>query len=292
MMNEVLTVSPRKSFKDVVGLSRLKKLLERLVIHPMWRPDIFTGIRSPSKGLLLFGPPGTGKTLVAKALAAEANCSFLLASAASIKSRWIGESEQRVRALFTVARVIQPSIIFVDEVDALLENRESSNKYERSMKTEFFVQMDGMTTDINDRVLFIGATNNPDALDDASLRRMPHRVYLPLPTKKNRRELLKYYINSSMFTGITLKLTENDLDIIANQTKDFSNGDLEQLFKEAVFGPLDRISHLNIREIKLTDIPPVDMSDFSVALTRIKPHTSKKKLNKYEKWNKKYGMKG
>ncbi|KAK2951909.1 putative Vacuolar protein sorting-associated protein 4A [Blattamonas nauphoetae] len=166
------------SFDDVVGADLVKRLLSEMVLYPMKRPDLFTGIRAPPKGLLLFGPPGTGKTLICKALAAQAQCRFFSLSASALTSKWVGEGEKLVKTLFGLAGALQPSIVFVDEIDSLLSERSSEeNEASRRMKTEFLVQLDGIGSGADDRVVFIGATNRPFDLDKALLRRT---VCLPL----------------------------------------------------------------------------------------------------------------
>lgn len=132
------------------------------------RPDLFTGLRQPPKGLLLFGPPGTGKTLIGKAIACQSKSTFFSISASNITSKWIGDSEKIIFTLFRLAYYKRPSVIFIDEIDSLLTNR-SDNEHEssRKIKTEFMVQMDGISKnqDQNDgsnkQVLLIGATNRP-----------------------------------------------------------------------------------------------------------------------------------
>jgi len=153
----------------------------------MLRPDIFTGLRAPPKGLLLFGPPGTGKTMLGKAIASETNSTFFSISASSLTSKWVGEGEKMVRTLFAMANVKQPAIIFLDEIDSLLCSRsQKDNEGSRRIKTEFFVQLDGTRTNESDRILVIGATNRPYELDDAVRRRFVKRLYIPLPNIEGR----------------------------------------------------------------------------------------------------------
>ena len=123
-------------------------------------------------GLLLFGPPGTGKTLIGKCIASQSGSTFFSISASSLTSKWIGEGEKMVRALFAVARVHQPSVVFIDEIDSLLSQRsESEHEASRRIKTEFLVQLDGATTEGEERILVVGATNRPQELDEAARRR-------------------------------------------------------------------------------------------------------------------------
>lgn len=162
--------------------------------RPMLRPDIFTGLRALPKGVLLFGPPGTGKTLIGKAIAQQTGATFFSISASSLTSKWVGESETAVRALFALAVHHQPSVVFIDEVDSLLtqsrftglqllsaagiiyltchpEGSSEESEASRRIKTEFLVQLDGASTCTDARVIVIGATNRPDELDEAARRR-------------------------------------------------------------------------------------------------------------------------
>lgn len=196
-----------------------------IICWPISRPDLFVGLRQLPKGLLLFGPPGTGKTLIGKAIAHETGATFFSISASSLTSKWIGEGEMAVRTLFAVAGYYQPSVVFIDEVDSLLCQRSSEeNEASRRIKTEFLIQLDGAGTDQAAKIVVIGplslviyffsfflsffvslslalshsrtyiytlgATNRPDELDEAARRRFVKRIYIPLPDKAGRHQLL------------------------------------------------------------------------------------------------------
>ncbi|KAL5009377.1 hypothetical protein ScPMuIL_014958 [Solemya velum] len=192
ILNEVVDQGPPVRFKDIAGQDIAKQALQEIVILPALRPELFTGLRAPARGLLLFGPPGNGKTMLAKAVANESNATFFSISASSLTSKWVGEGEKLVRALFTIARELQPSVVFLDEIDSLLcERREGENDASRRLKTEFLVQFDGVGGNADDRILIMGATNRPQELDDAVLRRFTKRVYVSMPGKETRKIMLE-----------------------------------------------------------------------------------------------------
>lgn len=139
--NEIIHRVEKIGWDSIAGLNHAKKSIQEIVVQPMQRPDIFTGLRCPPKGLLLFGPPGTGKTLIGKCIASQAAATFFSISASSLTSKWVGEGEKMVRALFAVARCSQPAVIFIDEIDSLLTQRTDGEvEASRRIKTEFLVQ--------------------------------------------------------------------------------------------------------------------------------------------------------
>ena len=166
------------TFDDIGALDDIKESLEELVMFPLQRPEIFKGgLLKPCRGILLFGPPGTGKTMLAKAMANEAGASFINVSMSTITSKWFGEDEKNVRALFTLAAKISPTIIFVDEVDSMLGQRLEFGEdcSMRKIKNEFMTHWDGLLTKAGERVLVLAATNRPFDLDEAIIRRFDHR---------------------------------------------------------------------------------------------------------------------
>ncbi|KAG8079372.1 hypothetical protein GUJ93_ZPchr0007g3759 [Zizania palustris] len=167
------------TFEDIGALENVKETLKELVMLPLQRPELFSKgqLMKPCKGILLFGPPGTGKTMLAKAVATESGANFINISMSSISSKWFGEGEKYVKAVFSLASKIAPSVIFVDEVDGMLGRRENPGEHEamRKMKNEFMVNWDGLRTKDKERVLVLAATNRPFDLDEAVVRRLPRR---------------------------------------------------------------------------------------------------------------------
>ncbi|EKX50661.1 hypothetical protein GUITHDRAFT_46796, partial [Guillardia theta CCMP2712] len=182
VLDEVVDRRAGTNFKQIAGLDGTKQVLQEALVFPSLRPDLFKGIRAPPRGVLLFGPPGNGKTLLAKAVASEMNCTFFHLSTSLIQQKYVGDSEKVVRTVFTLAEQMQPSVIFFDEVDGiLLARRGNDASWVRSLKSELLTRMDGFETNHDARLLVIGATNRPQELDDAAIRRFTRRFYIPLP---------------------------------------------------------------------------------------------------------------
>nr|CAH7766823.1 unnamed protein product [Callosobruchus chinensis] len=248
--SEIMDVGPNIHWNDVVGLEFAKTAIQEAVVWPMLRPDIFTGLRRPPKGILLFGPPGTGKTLIGKCVASQSKSTFFSISASSLTSKWVGEGEKMVRALFTVARVHQPAVIFIDEIDSLLSQRsDTEHESSRRIKTEFLVQLDGAMTDNEERLLVIGATNRPQELDEAARRRFVKRLYIPLPEFEARLQLVKKLIANERN-----ELNEGDFSKIAAMSDGYSGADIRTLCSEASLGPIRTIDMSRIEHIQATEV--------------------------------------
>ncbi|KAJ1925822.1 putative 26S proteasome subunit yta6 [Tieghemiomyces parasiticus] len=285
--NEIMDRSPSVEWSDIAGLEHAKEAIKEVVVWPMLRPDLFTGLRGPPKGLLLFGPPGTGKTLIGKCIASQSGATFFTISSSSLTSKWVGEGEKMVRAMFAVARCNQPAVIFIDEIDSLLTQRTDGEvEASRRIKTEFLIQFDGCgTTAEADRILIVGATNRPQEIDEAARRRFRKRLYIPLPEDAGRKgivtNLLKKQKNS---------LTEAEIDDLCRLTEGYSGSDMDGLCREAALGPIRNIG--DIRNISADDVRPMTFEDFRVALTQVRASVSDRDLQLYEDWNKEYGSLG
>ena len=286
--SEILTKSPNVSWDDIAGLDFAKKTIKEIIIWPLLRPDLFNGIRRPPKGLLLFGPPGTGKTMIAKAIASQSKSQFFNISASSLLSKWIGESEKLVRTLFTLASLNQPSVIFIDEIDSILTSRsENENESSRRIKTEFLVQLDGAGTNIDDRILIIGATNRPQEIDDAFVRRLSKRLYIPLPNKVSRKMLIETVIEKEKKMGNKYNVNNDEIDIIVNKTKGYSGSDLINVCKEAAMMPIRNID--DICNFQPGELREVNYHDFEESLNNVKKSVSEKTIEQYVLWNKEFG---
>lgn len=222
------------TFADIGALDEIKESLQELVMLPLRRPDLFKGgLLKPCRGILLFGPPGTGKTMLAKAIANEAGASFINVSMSTITSKWFGEDEKNVRALFTLAAKVAPTIIFVDEVDSMLGQRTRVGEHEamRKIKNEFMTHWDGLLSGPNEQILVLAATNRPFDLDEAIIRRFERRIMVGLPSSENREMILKTLMSKEKHENL-------DFKELATMTEGFSGSDLKNLCITAAYRPV------------------------------------------------------
>ncbi|EFO22555.2 fidgetin protein [Loa loa] len=285
---EIMSTRTDIQWADVSGLESAKKALKEVIVLPFLRPDIFKGIRAPPKGVLLFGPPGTGKTMIGRCVASQCKATFFNIAASSITSKWVGEGEKLVRALFAIARVLQPSVVFIDEIDSLLTSRnESEHESSRRIKTEFLIHLDGVATSSDERILILGATNRPQELDSAVKRRFAKRLYIGLPCDTARVQMIQ-----SLLSDQKHDLSDDDIQSIAKLTNGYSGADMKQLCCEAAMVPVRNIvdsSSLDIASISADDIRSISFSDFETAMRFVRPTVVEKDLEGYQTWNKQYG---
>ncbi|CAI2354235.1 unnamed protein product [Caenorhabditis sp. 36 PRJEB53466] len=282
--SEIMSVNTEIGWDEVAGLEGAKKALREIVVLPFKRPDVFTGIRAPPKGVLLFGPPGTGKTMIGRCVASQCRATFFNISASSLTSKWVGEGEKLVRALFSVARLKLPSVIFIDEVDSLLSARsESEHESSRRIKTEFLVQLDGVSTSPDERLLVLGATNRPQELDEAARRRFQKRLYIALPEPESRSLIVQ-----NLLKGTRHEVNEQNLEKISQLTDGYSGADMRQLCTEAAMGPIRDLGD-EIETIDKDEIRAVNVADFAEACRVVRPTVDESQLDAYAAWDKKFG---
>ena len=283
VLSEIVERKPDVKFTDVIGLKEAKEILREIIIVPNLRPDLFKGLRAPPRGLLLFGPPGTGKTMIAKAVATECKCTFFNISASSLTSKYLGESEKLVRTLFDLAHEMQPSVVFIDEIESILSKRkEDENDAMKRLKTEFLIQFDGVGSGEDLRVLIIGATNRPFDLDPAIIRRLPKRVYVGPINAEERQGFIK-----TIITQNKCDIKDEEYKKIADMCNNYSNSDLKELCREAAYEPL---RELNVKSLKkVGELRPIVFDDFNKAVRKVKGTLTKKILTELENWNKEFG---
>ena len=232
-MREVLVEIPDVTWEDVGGLEEVKQELKEAVEWPLKYPVVFAQLQTkPPKGILLFGPPGTGKTMLAKAVANESECNFISVKGPELLSKWVGESEKGVREIFRKARQASPSIIFFDEVDALVPKRGTymgSSHVTESVVSQILTELDGLEELKN--VTVIGATNRPDMLDPALMRpgRMERHIYVPPPDAESRKKIFAVYLRDAE----TLLADDVRIDDLIDKTEHYVGADIEALVREA-----------------------------------------------------------
>lgn len=302
IFNEIVVSGDEVHWDDVAGLDAAKKALKEAVVYPFLRPDLFMGLREPARGMLLFGPPGTGKTMLARAVATESRSTFFAISASSLTSKWLGESEKLVRALFSLAKALAPSIIFVDEIDSLLSARGGSSEHEstRRIKTEFLIQWsdlqraaagkqqsdkDKQEGDAS-RVLVLAATNMPWAIDEAARRRFVRRQYIPLPESHVRESQLRTLLSHQKHS-----LNQVDIQVLVELTDGYSGSDITALAKDAAMGPLRSLGEA-LLYMSMDEIRPIQFADFEASLVNIRPSVGKEGLQEFDDWAKEYGERG
>lgn len=292
IINDMNSNDDEVRWTDIAGLDGAKQALMEAVVWPLLRPDLFTGLRQPPNGMLLFGPPGTGKTMLARAAATESESNFFSIQASSITSKFLGESEKLVKALFQIAKAKAPSIIFVDEIDSIMGQRSESGENDsmRRVKNEFLVQWSSLTKSAgrgqSSRVLVLAATNLPWAIDDAARRRFVKRQYIPLPEPETRRaQLLRLLDNAEN------SLSEDDLEQLVLLTEGYSGSDIDSLTKDAAMSTTRGLTWEQMMDKDLT-VRPISLDDFKVSMKLIKPSVGKDGLEKFEKWVKEFGSSG
>jgi transitional endoplasmic reticulum ATPase len=263
---------PRITYDELGGLKNEVQKIREMVELPMRHPEIFDkiGVEAP-KGVLLYGPPGTGKTLLAKAVAGETNAHFISLSGPEIMGKHYGESEERIREIFTQAEENSPSIIFIDEIDSIAPKRdEVSGELEKRIVSQLLTLMDGMKS--RGKVVVIAATNRPDSIDPALRRpgRFDREVEIGIPDDEGRFDILSIHTR-----GMPINEKVN-LKQISKTTHGFVGADLEVLSKEAAMRSLRRIlPEIDLDEDKISSeiLQKIEITnnDFREALKEVKP---------------------
>ncbi|XP_076991646.1 katanin p60 ATPase-containing subunit A-like 2 isoform X2 [Tamandua tetradactyla] len=284
--------NPNIKWNDIIGLDAAKQLVKEAVVYPIRYPQLFTGILSPWKGLLLYGPPGTGKTLLAKAVATECKTTFFNISASTIVSKWRGDSEKLVRVLFELARYHAPSTIFLDELESVMSQRGTApgGEHEGSlrMKTELLVQMDGLARS-EDLVFVLAASNLPWELDCAMLRRLEKRILVDLPSQEARQAMICHWL-PPVSRGRALELrTALDYSQLSQEMEGYSGSDIKLVCREAAMRPVRKIFHaLENHQPESSNLPPIQLdtvttADFLDVLAHTKP-SAKNLTQRYSAW--------
>jgi transitional endoplasmic reticulum ATPase len=271
---------PEVNYEDIGGLTEEVKKVREMVELPLKHPEVFDRLGiEPPKGVLLHGPPGTGKTLLAKAVANESEANFILLNGPEIMSKFYGESEKKVREIFEEAEKNAPTIIFIDEIDAIAPKREDvQGEVERRVVSQLLTMMDGLNS--RGRVVVIGATNRVNSIDPALRRpgRFDREVEISVPDKAGRLNILKIHTR-----GMPLRKNVN-LENLASKTHGFVGADLASLAKEAAMNILRKLlPEMNLEEDKevpqeILDKIIIGKDDFDEALKVVRPSAMREVL--------------
>lgn len=258
-------------FEDIGGLDEIVEELRESVLYPLTAPSLyeFSSLLSAPKGVLLYGPPGCGKTMLAKALAKESGANFISIRMSQIMDKWYGESNKIISAIFTLAEKLQPCIIFIDEIDSFLRERQSMDHEVTAMlKAEFMTLWDGLTS--KGRIMVLGATNRPGDIDSAFMRRMPKRFAVKLPNAEQRYRILRLNLQGTKLSR------EFSYDELVFQTNGLSGSDLKELCRDAAMNAMREYVRTNFKngivpgEIKdgktEVNVRPLTNEDFTKGL--------------------------
>ena len=277
----VIAEKPNVRWDDIANLKDAKRAIEESVVFPVKRPDLFP-LGWP-RGILFFGPPGCGKTLLAAAIATEINAAFYCVDAASIMSKWLGESERNVAQLFQNARAAsdngQPAIIFLDEIDSLVGIRSEEVGGEIRTRNQFLKEMDSVVDKSRSlHVYIVGATNKPWALDEPFIRRFQKRVFVPLPNPQARLEMFKILSKN-------LKLASDiDFEELARLTDGYSGSDIRDIFQSGQLKVVREFFELGDPADKQSSARQITMQDFRTILSERRPSVSQEMLKYYDRW--------
>jgi len=279
--------SQYKSYKssitwdDVVDLEEVKKILRQSIVYPTLRPDLFP-LGWP-RGLLLYGPPGCGKTTIAAAVSNEIDGFFYPVDAASLMSKWLGETEKNIARLFNFlrrkAKEGRPVILFIDEADSLLSSRREEVGGEARARNQFLKEMDGLLDKSNGKIplYVIAATNKPWNLDVGFIRRFQKRIYVPMPNYNVRIQLFRYFLRN-------VNKEDIDYDKLAKLTEGYTSSDIRDVCQTAVIEVATELFESGKYTDPNSKPRPVNMNDLLAAIRRIRPSISKEMIRVYEGW--------
>lgn len=289
---EALISKSKVTWKDIGGLEKVKQLMmETIVISGLKKPESI----KPWKGILLFGPPGTGKTLLAAAAAGSLNATFINVEAGKILSKYFGESSKLISALYEVARERAPTIVFIDEFDALSTSRDGDiSEASRRMLSSLLSALDGLQDKKSKNfVLTLAATNTPWNLDQAVLSRFPRRINVSLPDEKACQEIVKIHTKDLDISNIQLpEIAEKCVE------KMYSGRDLSNLCQLTMWNMvreenknLSALASLSYEELmkRSLKVRSLEMKDFYEAFENIKTPLTENAMEKYGQWSKEFG---
>jgi len=267
------------TFEDIGGLDEIIEELREGVIYPLTLPHLYAGhsslLTAPS-GVLLYGPPGCGKTMLAKALARESGACFINLHISTLTEKWYGDSNKLVAAVFSIARKLQPTIVFIDEIDAVLGQRRSGEHEASGMvKAEFMTHWDGLASSTTDggsqRICILGATNRIQDIDEAILRRLPKKFPVGLPNANQRRQIFDLTLKDTRIDSHISSADGRpafDISALVRVSAGMSGSDIKEACRDAAMVPVREYikavkqSGRNMRGIKAENVRGLQTEDF------------------------------
>jgi SpoVK/Ycf46/Vps4 family AAA+-type ATPase len=283
----IVTQKPSTTWEDIGGLEEAKKTLKQAIILPFvkGKPDFVT----ITKSILLYGPPGTGKTMLAKASSNTLNATFFEAKASSLLSKYFGESSKIISTLFGKARKMQPSLIFMDEIDSLAPSRDSGiDESSRRVVGQMLSEMEGFEGRRDEKVLFMGATNKPWDIDDALLSRFQRKIFVPLPDAESRKVIFELHLKGA-------DLSKVNIEKLLSDSAGYSGRDIAALCQEAISLMIREknpdLENLSAKQLEVYTLDTRGMlpEDFAKAFEKVKPSSKVDTLDKYDDWGKEFG---
>jgi transitional endoplasmic reticulum ATPase len=271
----IVKEKPKIRFADVAGLDAVKEDIRLKMVYPFEHPELAQkfGIKGGG-GVLLYGPPGTGKTMLAKATAGEIDATFFRVSPAEMLSKWVGEAEQNIKKLFDAAQAEKRSVIFIDEIEALVPaRRDEGSSVMQRVVPQILQGMEGFDKNANRPILFMGATNVPWQLDPAVLRpgRFDEKVYIPLPNLAARRTMLDIYLgHRPVAAGV-------NLDELATRLEGFSGADIKYLCDRAATIPF-------LKTVATGEEGDITAAVIDDALADTRPSVTAEQVNRFHQW--------
>ncbi|EZQ07057.1 MULTISPECIES: AAA family ATPase [Acidianus] len=273
-----MIVKSSVKFEDIVGMESIKELFMEVIFMATSKPEKEVKL-DPPRSVLLYGPPGNGKTLLASALSSSLNSTFFNVNISNVLSRYVGDAPKMIGTIFSLARKMSPSIIFIDEIDSIAISREQRQNVGTGLIQKMLVEMDGFKSQQN-FTLVVGSTNRPWDLDEAIINRFDYRIYVPLPDANAREGIFRHEIEGRGFT------TEADYKELAENSEGYTGREISYVCKKAIMYMIRRVNDFSEKIIKF-DV--IKSDEIKRALKETKPTTTSDVLRKFEEWSDSHG---